>query len=256
MNSLISFTKLAYLNLSFYTMFIVFSAIYIPVMSVLCAILTLGLAWRVKMRSFRRAVSRYGYVIVRVLPFPLVRVRYEELGTTGSDEPSIFVCNHVSASDPFLIGVLPGEFVQVVNIWPFRLPVLGFYARFVGCLSIREMPFEEFAERARQLIDEGVSIVAFPEGTRTRTGDMGPFHSALFRVALVTRAPIVPLCIHGNERIPSIGSLLLRPGTITLHRLPAIHWHEYRGLSPYQLKNKARDAIRAEWLRLGQETTG
>jgi len=253
LNSLLSFAKLVYLNVSFYVLLVVFSSIYVPVMSVLGVAFSLVVSRRVMMRSFRRAVSRYGYIVVRILPFPLIRVRYREFQTTNINEASIFICNHVSSSDPFLIGILPGEYIMVVNIWPLRLPLYGRYARWVGCLSIREMPFKEFEERARRLLDEGVSIIAWPEGTRTRTGEIGQFHGALFRVALATRAPIVPLCFHGNERMPSIGSLVLHPGIIRIHQLPAIRWQEYRHLSHFQLKNRTRDALRAEWLRIEKE---
>ena len=253
MNSLLSFAKLAYLNVSFYVLLIVFSSIYIPIISLLVMASTLVVSRRVTMRMFRRGISVYGYIVVRILPFPLIRIRYRNYQTTDLNEPSIFICNHVSVSDPFLIGLLPGENIMVVNIWPLRLPLYGRYARWLGFLSIREMPFEEFDQRARLLLDEGVSIIAWPEGTRTRTGEIGQFHGALFRVALATRAPIVPLSFHGNERMPSIGSLVLHPGTIRVHQLPAIRWQEYRHLSHLQLKNKTRDILRAELLRIEKE---
>ena len=96
------------------------------------------------------------------------------------------------------------------------------------------------------MLADGVSLIVFPEGTRTRTLEMGPFHGSLFRLALETKAPIIPLCISGNERIPPRGSMVLRPGVIVLRQLPALTWDHYKDLSAFQLKNKVRDLIAHE----------
>jgi len=96
------------------------------------------------------------------------------------------------------------------------------------------------------LIGQGVSIAAFPEGTRSRTGAVGNFYGAIFRTALETGAPIVPVCITGNESVPPIGSGWLRPGVIKIHRLPAITSDRYRDFSAFKLKNYVRDIIARE----------
>ena len=78
-----------------------------------------------------------------------------------------------------------------------------------GYLNINIMAPELFFEKALQLLRDGVSIIFFPEGTRSAGREMGHFHGAAFKLALQSRAPIVPLCISGNENIPPRGSLLL-----------------------------------------------
>jgi 1-acyl-sn-glycerol-3-phosphate acyltransferase len=198
------------------------------------------------MRRFRRALSWYGLVIDRILPHPFVRIICEKATEENAPVPCIYVCNHRSASDPFLMGLLPYEMVQIANIWPFRLPVLGFYARRAGYLSVNEMPVEEFYEKAGRLLTDGVSLVAFPEGTRAAPGQVGPFHSAVFRLAMQCRTPIVPLCISGNERIPPRGTGWLDPGVIRVRRLAAIRPETYRDWSAFHLKMHVRDRIVAE----------
>jgi 1-acyl-sn-glycerol-3-phosphate acyltransferase len=235
---MISCFKLYLLNLYFYTLFILLSATVIPVLTVY--VVSLGLLFpsrRRTMKRFRRAVNWYGMVII-ACPFPFIRLRYETDKKNEQGEPYIFVCNHRSASDAFLMGILPHELVQIVNVWPFRIPVLGIYAKFAGYLNIRMMPPEEFMQSASQLLTEGVSIVFFPEGTRSVTGTMGSFHGSAFRLALESKAPIVPLCISGSENIPPKGSPLLRPGVIRVRRLPAIAWDEYKDLTAFALKNR------------------
>ena len=242
--------KLFLLNLYFYTFFSLFSAIGIPALTVFVAFTRLFLSHRRTMRRFRRAISWYGKLITAI-PYPFIRLKYEDhSGARRGEGPFIFVSNHRSASDAFLMCVLPHEAIQIVNVWPFRIPVLGLYARFSGYLNIRMMSHEEFMATGTKLLQEGVSIVFFPEGTRSASRTMGSFHGAAFRLALESRADLVPLCISGNENIPPKGSLMLRPGTIRVRRLPAVTWDEYKDLTPYAFKNRVWHIIDAELSRM------
>jgi 1-acyl-sn-glycerol-3-phosphate acyltransferase len=237
--------KLYLLNLYFYTFFILLSSIAIPALTLFVAISRLFTTHRRTMQRFRRAISWYGRIIT-AMPYPFIRLRYENHAKEGPREPYIFVSNHRAASDAFLMCVLPHVCVQIVNVWPFRIPVLGLYAKFSGYLNIRMMSHEQFMEKATKLLSEGVSIIFFPEGTRSASRKMGSFHGAAFRLALETKTPVVPLCITGNENIPPKGSLLLRPGTIRVRRLPTITWDEYKDLSAFAFKNRVWHIIDRE----------
>lgn len=243
--------KLIYLNTTFYVSFFLFSAVGIPLLTLLVAFLSLFMSHRRTMKRFRRAINWYGTVIIRVLPFPLVRIRYKDFAKDDERGPYVFVCNHQATSDPFLMACLPYECVQVVNIWPFRIPVLGKFAKWAGYLSVREMPFEEFSRKTVELLGQGVSVITFPEGTRSGDKPMGQFHGSIFRVALQAKCPIAPVCINGNKNIPPRGSLLLRPGTIRVHKLPALQWEEYEDMKPFELKNRVRDIIAREHAVMG-----
>ncbi len=233
------------LSLYFYTGFLLLSSIAIPILTLGVAVSRLFLSHRRTMKRFRRAISWYG-ILITSIPYPWIKLRYEDLGKGGIDGPFIFVCNHRAASDAFLMCVLPHECVQIVNVWPFKIPVLGLYARFSGYLNIRMMPHEQFMEQATKLLSEGVSIIFFPEGTRSAGRDMGSFHGAAFRLALESHASVVPLCITGNENIPPKGSVLLQPGTITVRRLPALTWEDYKDLNAFAFKNRVWHTISDE----------
>jgi 1-acyl-sn-glycerol-3-phosphate acyltransferase len=229
--------KLLLLNVYFYLLFLISSATVIPVLTVFVICSRPFSTRRGTMKRFRRAINWYGRVVM-ALPFPFIRIRYEQIDPVHSGESCIFVCNHRSTSDAFLIGLLPEEIIQIVNVWPFKIPVLGVYAKYSGYLNIRMMSPEQFMGKAKAMLDEGISIVFFPEGTRSTSGKMGAFNSAAFRLAFEAKAAIVPLCITGNEQIPPKGSLWLRPGTIRVRRLPAIPWSEYRDLTSFAFKNR------------------
>lgn len=238
--------KVILFNVWFYTLFLVYTLLITPLLTAFVVLSRLLFGRRRAMYVFRQVIKAYGKGIIKVLTFPCIRVRYRDLSAEGEPAgPCVFVCNHRSSSDPFLLAFLPGEIVQVVNTWPFRLPLLGIMARFAGYLSVKEMPFEEFAAKSSDYLNQGVSIAAFPEGTRSGGRTVGQFHGAIFRVCLETHVPIVPVCIVGNEDKPPRGSLLMRPGRVRVHRLPALCWEHYRELTPFKLKNTVRDMLRA-----------
>lgn len=239
------FLSKVWLNTWLFSSFVVFTVVYTPIFAVVVAAGRLFSPGRVTMRRFRRAVRRYGRVLVFFLPLPFLRVVYHDKGKADTQDkgPYVIICNHRSSSDPFLMACLPYEVVQVVNDWPFRLPFLGAFARWAGYLSVKEMPPEEFAARCKYYLEKGVSLVVFPEGTRSGNRRMGQFHGAIFRVALEMPVPIIPLCISGNEDKPPKGSVLVNPGVIRIIKLPAIGPRQYAGYAPFKLKNLVRDII-------------
>jgi len=241
--------RLYLLNLYFYTCFLVLSAAVIPALTLFVACGAPFQSRRTTLKRFRRAITWYGRVVLAISS-PFVTLRYQCPAQDDPGEPYIFVCNHRSASDAFVMGLLPHEVVQIVNTWPFRIPVLGVYARLAGYLNIRNLPHATFLEQASRLLNDGVSLIFFPEGTRSATGKMGSFHSAAFRLALATRACVVPLCICGNENTPPKGSPLLHPGQVTLRRLSPITWAEYRELTPISLKNRVWQLMERELARM------
>jgi 1-acyl-sn-glycerol-3-phosphate acyltransferase len=239
--------QMVLLNLFFFPLFIAVSAVVIPFLSILVALQAPFVGHRRAMRLFRLYIKAYGHVVLG-LSFPWVIVKRE--GDSGWRGPCIFVCNHRSSSDPFLVAKLPGELVQVVNDWPFRLPVLGKFARWAGYLSVKEMPVEAFIARASHLLSQGVSIISFPEGTRSGGREMGSFHGTVFRLAQETGTPLVPVCISGNEDIPHKGSLLLKPGLIRVRQLAAVMVNDFEDMTPFKLKNHLRTLIDEELRRM------
>jgi len=252
---MINFFKYLYLNVVFYSGLLLFTMLGTPLMAVCLLPFALIRSHLRGMELFRRAIYWYGKVII-FFAWPLVRMRCRSLETSDF-VPSIIICNHRSASDAFLMANLPSigidpNTVQIVNIWPFRIPILGIGARAAGYLSINETSFEEFTARAVKLLNNGVSIISFPEGTRSGKREMGPFHSGIFRLALETGVPIIPCCISGNENIPHKGSLLLHPGIITIIRMPTIQPKDYQDMTAIQLKAHIRCSMEAMLLKMDE----
>ncbi len=228
-------------SLYVWPLYLAVSCLLIPLFSLLVAVSAPFRPHRASMIFFRRMIVLYGSISLLCL-YPVVRIR-RRFPAAKLPQPCIYICNHRSSLDPFLMALLPGDIVQVVNIWPFRIPVLGRYAKWAGYLSVREMPFDAFSERACRDLEAGTSLAAFPEGTRSVDGSLGTYHGALFRVALAARVPVVPVCIIGNERVLPKGTWWLRPGTIRFHVLPPVAWEVYRDWSPFVFKSRIREQM-------------
>ena len=233
----------------FYPLLVAYTLAAVPLLALIVALGAPFAPHRENMRRFRRMIAWYGYGVICGLARPITRIVYESPARSPR-KARIFVSNHVSSSDPFLVALLPEATVQVVNLWPFKLPVWGIFARWAGYLNIRAMTPEAFHEAASGLLSEGISIVAFPEGTRAGERPMGPFHGAMFRLALATRTPLVPMCITGNERSPARGSVVLEPATVRVRCLPELAWEDFRDMTPFSLKNHVHRLIRQELDRM------
>jgi 1-acyl-sn-glycerol-3-phosphate acyltransferase len=189
----------------------------------------------------RRTLNYYGLGVLKC-GWPLVRVRFVDYAPDDKP-PFVFVSNHPSSSDGFLMAYVWFEAVQVLNIWPNRVPIMRSIARRAGYISVREMPFDKFMEIGSKLLSEGCSVIAFPEGTRSGKREMGPFHGSAFRLAQQNGVKIVPLVLDGNQKMPPRGSALLRPGRVLVSKLQAITPEQYAGMSPFRLKNMVRERM-------------
>ena len=81
---------------------------------------------------------------------------------------------------------------------------------------------------------------------------MGQFNGAIFRVALKVKCPIVPLCITGNENIPT-RDFVLNTGRVKVKKLSAIKYDEYKNMTSFKLKNYVRNIIAKETANMENE---
>ncbi len=235
---------LLFKNLLFYLLVINFTIIIFTVFFVVMLFIRLFTSKRIAQKILRSLIVWYGRIIIYGFAKLFVNIKFIDSseGKTAED-PCVYISNHRSASDAFLMGVLPGEFVQIVNLWPFKIPILGFCAKLAGYISVRSMSFEAFSQECKALFLDNISIVGFPEGTRSSSPQMGQFHTTLFKVAKENSLKIVPLCILGNDDKPKRNSFIINPGTVEVHKLGAIGPTEYENLNDFQLKNYVRDKM-------------
>src|SRR6202035_3725247 len=135
---------------------------------------------------------------------------------------SIFICNHVNLFDPFVIYSAIPQFVRGFELEShFKIPVYGWMMGRFGNIAVPNAPgrksLEVMIRRARAALDSGVSLIAFPEGSRTRDGHVQPFKKGIFSLAQKFGVPIVPISIVGSYEFFQTGNWMLSPSTIKVY---------------------------------------
>lgn len=157
-------------------------------------------------------VSRLFHLCARaaVAVNPLWSVRFRGTLPPEHGPPHVVVSNHVSLADVALIGSIPWEMKWISKSANFWIPLLGLMMWMAGDVYVRRDDRESRSrayDRLRSWIERGSSVIIFPEGTRSRTGEMLPFRNGAFRLAIETGAPVLPMAVHGTRRAIEKGSL-------------------------------------------------
>lgn len=196
-----------------------------------------------RQKIMRMFIAWYGKSIIFISWKPFVRVFYEDRSSSFSGK-GIYIFNHRSSSDPFLVAAIANQpLVQVVNHWPMKLPFFGFFASLAGYLDITTVNYEKALEWAKKRIfDEDTSIVVFPEGTRSGNRNINQFHGTFFRIAKALDCPLIPVAVSGNENCPDRNFKMSR-GKIRIRKLAPIPLDVIRKTPPFQLKNMVRDIL-------------
>lgn len=238
--------KTFFLNVWFYTAFAVFGLCDLPVFFGITLADWMVLPYRAARRRMRLRIHRFGRQVIWLLR-PIAPVVREGPGWAAARTGNcVYVCNHRSFSDPWLISQLPrGPIVQIVNRWPFNIPVLGPAARMAGYVDAKRLTLEQFLETGKRLLaEENVMLVSFPEGTRSPSGKLGGFHGEIFRLVKQTGVPLFPLVFAGNGRTPLKGSWVLHPSVIRMRLLSPLTEADYRDWTAFKLKETVRERIR------------
>jgi 1-acyl-sn-glycerol-3-phosphate acyltransferase len=201
-----------------------------------------------------------GYLFRRIGPVmatlhPLWRFRTSGMPPTDPRRPYVVVSNHESFADILLISHLPWEMKWLSKAELFKVPVLGWLMRLAGDIPVRRgegRSAVEALQRCRTVLKRRVSVMIFPEGTRSPTADMLPFKDGAFRLAVDTGVPILPLAVSGTgTALPKHGWLFGRAKAevrvlepiettgLTVKDVPALRERVRKAIL------EARDALRA-----------
>jgi 1-acyl-sn-glycerol-3-phosphate acyltransferase len=176
-----------------------------------------------------------------------IRVRVTGMERIDPAKSYIFMSNHQSNFDiPVLLAYLKVQFRWLAKEELFKIPFFGYAMQRVGYISInrsdRRSAFLSL-KRAAQIIRGGVSVLIFPEGTRSLDGQIRPFKKGGFILALDAGVPIVPVVIRGTRSIMPKERLRIRSGRVTLEILAPIDTTAYTRKSKEDLIAAVRRAI-------------
>jgi 1-acyl-sn-glycerol-3-phosphate acyltransferase len=154
----------------------------------------------------------------RMLWLPGATLKVEGLENLDQTRSTVFVSNHQSTLDiPALFVALPVDFRFVAKKILQYVPITGWYMKFAGFVFIdrgNRRDALQSIDVAAEKIRKGLSIVIFPEGTRSETGAILPFKKGPFALALKAGVPLTPVAIEGSRHVMPKNSWNVVPGEI------------------------------------------
>ena len=180
-----------------------------------------------------------------ILVLSNIRVTVKGLSNLKLGRSYIYMANHMSNFDiPVLQAYLPVQFRWLAKAELYKIPVFGYAMKRAGYISIdrsdRKSAIESLNKTVK-IIRDGISVVIFPEGTRSRTHNIQPFKKGGFFLAVDSGVPIIPIIIHGTERIMPKEQMLIKPGNVTLEIAKPINSSDYTRETKNELMDKIRD---------------
>ena len=170
------------------------------------------------------ALGRFG---IRVALFLAgTRIVVEGRHRLADHRNTVIVANHLSHLDaPVLLQALGIDFQAVAKKEVFYVPGFGSVLRFAGFIEVDRADRAQATRAIARAVDAlkaGACFLVFPEGTRSRTGELGPFKKGGFVVAMDAGSRIVPVALQGTRELMPRGGFRIRPGTVRVRVLDPV----------------------------------
>lgn len=204
-----------------------------------------------KFRTFHKILQLFFHNLMYRTP----GIRMEIVGRNDQTyaSPSIIIANHTSILDTPTMGLLHPMQVFMMNDRQLNSPFFGRAMKLVGAHPASGNRPEDL-EQLRTKINQGYSVIVFPEGTRSRTTAIQRFHKGAFYLAEQLNVDIQPVLIHGNVHSLPKNDNMLKPGPITMEFLPRIRPDDPTFGTTYAERTKKISAyFRSEFRRLRNE---
>jgi 1-acyl-sn-glycerol-3-phosphate acyltransferase len=168
------------------------------------------------------------------------------------DEACVIIANHESAADILIIYKLKRQFRWLAKKEAFSIPFIGATMSWIGYVPVdrgNRASHAQAMESSRQWLEQGVSMFFFPEGTRSRTGQVKPFKIGAFRLARQSGKKILPIVLYGTQDILPKRGFYMDKAHITMKILPVIDFLEHE--TDEQMCARAQKIISDERSALG-----
>ena len=159
--------------------------------------------------------------------------------------PYLYLMNHESLFDHFAIGRYIKHYVTAIAKYEqFKYPLWGHVAKYYGIEPIdrsnTKKAIKSLKKVEMEIINNKLSFLIAPEGTRSKDGNLGEFKKGAFHLAKNTGASIVPVIINGAYEAKNIKDWRLTPGTIDVYFSDSISEHIYKNMSVEELRDYVR----------------
>ncbi|KAB1066572.1 MMPL family transporter [Tamlana haliotis] len=209
---------------------------------------------KTKMNGFHVLMSKF----MKSVLYTEVFLGKKVINTVQEDfkKQAIIIANHSSFLDILAIGMLHPKIIFLVNDWVYNSPVFGKAVQLAGFYPVSN-GIDNGLDHLKKKVDQGYTLMAFPEGTRSTTHKIKRFHKGAFYLAEQFNLDIIPVLIHGNSEIIPKGEAMIRDGQITLKVLDRITPNDTSFGKNYSQRAKYVGAyFRSEFSKLRKEKEG
>lgn len=171
-----------------------------------------------KLRYHRLLCSSARFVLNHI---PNVKSYYENVAGETFDKPGIIICNHQSHIDLMCVMMLSPKIIILTNEWVWNSPFYGQLIRYAYYYPVAN-GIEKAVDKLKGAIEQGYSIVIFPEGTRSEDCSILRFRRGAFFLAEQLQVDIIPVLIHGVGHLLPKREFMLRKGEIHIRVMDRI----------------------------------
>ncbi|GAC1627989.1 MAG: hypothetical protein PVS2B2_09420 [Candidatus Acidiferrum sp.] len=184
----------------------------------------------------------------RIALFSGVRLEVRRAPGFDPQRTSFFMSNHVNVFDPFLLYCAIPQFVRGWELEShFKIPAYGWLMKRFGNVPVPDVRRPSDLKRMWRLtqdaVDNGTSLIIFPEAKRTRDGQLSEFQDGGFRVAQQLGIPIVPVSLVGSFQHHRTGHWMLWPAKVTVYLHDTIYTDNLEKKDVAALRERVREII-------------
>ncbi len=201
-----------------------------------------------------KLTSKFMKSVLYTNPFMSKEVR--NLTENTFEKPAMVIANHSSFLDILATGMLHPKLIYLVKDHVYNSPIIGSAAKLHGAYPVSG-GIDNGEAFLQQKVEQGFSIIAFPEGARSTTNKIGRFHKGAFYLAEKLQLDLLPVLIHGGSELSPKNSFIIRDGSFTIEILPRISADDLtHGTTYSERPKKFGQYFRKEFRRLRNEIEG
>ena len=174
---------------------------------------------KTKMKTFHYIMSNFMESVLWT--YPSIKQTILNNNKEKFEKPAIIIANHTSFLDILAVGMLSPKIIFLVSDWVYNSPIFGKGVRLAGFYPVSN-GIDNGIEHLKSKVEEGFSLMVFPEGSRSQDNSIKRFHKGAFYIAEQLQLDIIPIVIHGYSEILPKGDFIINGGKTTVEILNRI----------------------------------
>ena len=179
----------------------------------------LPISKKTKLKAFHFLFAKFAQSVLMTNPW--LRRKINNPHAEKFQKPAIIIANHTSFLDILAIAMLSPKIVFLVSDWVYNSPIFGKGVRLAGFYPVSN-GIDNGIDHLQEKVNQGFSLMVFPEGTRSQDNLVQRFHKGAFYLAEKLNLDIIPILIHGYSEVLPKGDFIINDGQTTIAILKRI----------------------------------